>query len=104
MPSDWELVDEPITLENMSVGTIIQNGADFRKVLAVPGGEGELRVYILSGVSDNIQSEHLKETLGYYTAYQLKKFGYSVYKKEEVQEMTVEEVSKLVGKKVKIVE
>lgn len=100
----WELVEEPITLENMSVGTIINSADRFRKVLAILGGEGELKVYILSQSTNNIESEELKKAAYCYTVYELQKEGYSVYQEEEVQEMTVEAVSKLVGKKVKIVE
>lgn len=105
---NWELVEEEITLENMPVGTIIHGGEGFRKVLAIVGGEGELKLYSLSAYSYDKESNELKKASQDYTVYELKECGYTVYKKvykkEEVQEMTVEEVSKLVGKKVKIVE
>jgi len=101
---NWELVEEKITLENMPVGTIINSADRFRKVLAIVGGEGELKVYVVSRYSGNKESEELKKVANCYTALELKQQGQSVYQEEEIEEMTVEAVSKLVGKKVKIVE
>lgn len=82
------------TMDNLEVGTILvdKSGSE-RKVLGICG-----EVVFCSLYNDF----DIAET--YYTAKELKKDGYKVKDQNEVKEMTVKEVSELVGQEVKIVE
>lgn len=80
--------EEPMTLENLEVGTILLcTGGDYRRVLAVLGGEGELRTYIMSGWADGLTDDQLKVAGTAYTAFDLSKSHYSIYSPDEVTEI-----------------
>ena len=98
------IVAKPMTLENMPAGTIIKSYDDhYRRVLVYLGGEGELATYAMSSSSRDMASDALKWANGVRTACQLAESGYSIYSPEEPVEMTVEEISKQLGKKIKVV-
>jgi hypothetical protein len=94
-----------MTPENMTVGTIVKNSDGvFRKVLAVLGGEGELTTYAMSICATSITSDDFKTAGANHTAFELKERGYVVHSPDEPVEMTVEEISKQLGKTIKVVE
>jgi hypothetical protein len=95
---------EPLekTLYNLEVNDVIKYPyVGKQKVLGLIESNPENPIYVIS-YQDNF--EHVCDTK---SAKQLESLGYKVAQPElieEIKEMTVEEVSKLVGKKVKIVE
>lgn len=96
----YELIEEPtMTLENMVEGTIVQHPSGFiNRILAVPGGEGELKTYVLSCTGTSLDSGELKRaSFGAYTAYELKEKGYTIYTPETQTEVSLEEIAKWKG-------
>ena len=95
---------EPIekTLYNLEINDFIKNNVgNKRKVLGLIESDPENPIYVLS---EFVYFENSNST---YSAKELEVLSYQIVQPkpiEEVKEMTVEEVSKLVGKKVKIVE
>jgi len=93
------------TLETLEVGDIVVEGATFQKILTVQG-EGELRVYGLSDVSTDLTSDKLKKYNGSYTAFELKEDEYNIYQPseltEDVEEITMPQLCKELGREVKI--
>ncbi len=85
------------TLNNLEVGDFVVNEyGEKRKILASLGEEGEERVYILSAVE-------LKVAGSWYTAFELKKYGYQLSGEvEEAEELTMEEVCAELGRTIKI--
>jgi hypothetical protein len=72
-----------------------------RKILGVIESSSENPIYVIS------YQENHEHVVGLRSAKELENNGYKVVQPEsteEIKEMTVEEVSKLVGKKVKIIE
>lgn len=96
---------EPMTNETLTAGALVKNksGLYFR-VLAVLGGEGELRSYVVSLPNEDPTGERLKRVYGAMTAYELTKDGYIHYVETAPVEMTVAEISKKLGVTVKVVE
>ena len=96
--TSYELMNEPMTLENMVEGTIIRDESGFyRRVLAVLGGEGELRTYALSYRCNVLDSVALKGASNITTAYQLKTDNYTIYTPEAQTEVSLEEIAKWKG-------
>lgn len=92
---DLDLTPAPKTWDTLEVGDIIvdTDGTE-EKVLAVMGD------VFLRSCSDDFD-----ETQSWYTKKEVQKNGYKIKGgEEEVSEMTVEQISKALGKKVKIVE
>lgn len=90
------------TLETLQKGDIvIDRSGDYRKVLSVLE-KGEL--YTMSWISDDLQSDNLKKSEDTYTLFELQEIGYKPYIPETEVEMTVAEISKALGKTVKVVE
>lgn len=99
------LIHETNTLYNLVIGDEIELLGEKRTILSVLPSSPENPIYILSSFYNNDTDNKQKQPSVFYTAYGLEQKGYKVSNQpEEVQEMTVEDVSKLVGKKVKIVE
>lgn len=96
---------EPMTNETLTEGAFVKNmSGEFRRVLAVLGGEGDLRLYAISESSRETDSEGLKLAAGVYTAYELTKKNYTPYTETTPVEMTVAEISKKLGVTVKVIE
>lgn len=86
------------TLETLEVGDLVKSQGYFRRVLAVLGGEGELRTYALSEVESSLASEGLKEYGAVKTAYDLALYGYTPHVDAPTTvEVTLEEIAKLKG-------
>ncbi len=105
----WELIEEPaITLENMEVGTIIKSrDGYYRRILIAHGGEGKIKVYGISSGGVAPDSENLNSYATGITVHQLFEDRYTIYTPPvppTVTEMTVAEISKALGKTVKVVE
>jgi len=99
------LILETKTLYNLAIGDEIELNNYKNTILSVLPSSPENPIYILSLPYNNDTDDDKKQTSAFYTAYGLEQKGYKVSNQpEEVQEMTLEDVSKLVGKKVKIVE
>ena len=94
------------TLETLEVGDYVKTDNHYRRVLAVLGGEGELRVYVMSVFDKNYLHEDLKQFGLIKTVFELEEGGYVPYTpSEEVTELTVAEAAKRLGvKNLKIVE
>lgn len=95
---------EPLekTLYNLEVNNFVEDrDGEKRKILGVIESSSENPIYVIS------YQENHEHVVGLRSAKELENNGYKVVQPEsteEIKEMTVEEVSKLVGKKVKIVE
>ena len=95
---------EPLekTLYNLEVNNFIEDGdGDKRKILGLIESSPENPIYV---ISERSNYENFGCSI---STKELEKYGYKVVQPEpieEIKEMTVEEVSKLVGKKVKIVQ
>lgn len=99
------LIHETKTLYNLAIGDEIELDNYKRAVLSVLPSTPENLIYILSLPYNTDTDDNKKQISAFYTAYELEQKGYKVsIQPEEVQEMTVEDVSKLMGCKVKIVE
>lgn len=99
------LIPETKPLYNLAIGDEIELNNYKRAVLSVLPSSPENPIYILSLPYNNDTDDEKKIISAPYTVYELGQKGYKVSnQQEEVQELTVEDVSKLVGKKVKIVE
>ena len=95
------------TLETLEVGDYVKSKVgNYCRVLAVLGGEGELRVYAISSLNEDYSHDNLKMYYSGFTAYDLKTGGYAPYNpSEEITELTVAEAAKRLGvKNLKIVE
>lgn len=95
---------EPLekTLYNLERGDVVEDRyGSKRRVLGLVESNPENQIYVFS-CTENF------ETIGLFlTAKETEEFAFKIVQPEpteEIKEMTVEEVSKLVGKKVKIVE
>lgn len=89
------------TLYNLEIGDEVEDYVGRRKIIGLIESSSENPVYVVSDSSD------YKIARGLFTAKGMSRNNYKVVQPEpteEIKEMTVEEVSKLVGKKVKIVE
>ena len=95
---------EPIekTLYNLKIGDVVNDGnGNRKKVLGLIESSPENPIYAFSYLNDFKYFDQLT------TAKSLEKASCTIVQPEpteEIKEMTIEEVSKLVGKKVKIVE
>lgn len=94
---------EPLekTLYNLEIGDEVEDYVGRRKIIGLIESSSENPVYVVSDSSD------YEVARGLFTAKVMSRNNYKVVQPEpteEIKEMTVEEVSKLVGKKVKIVE
>jgi len=98
--NSYELINEPMHLENIVAGTLVKSIAnEYRRVLLVLGGEGELRSYLLSRYSWEKTSDNLKCASGVYTAFELQDEGVSIVDETqpEVVEVTIEEIAQMKG-------
>jgi len=94
------------TLNTLQVGDYVKNKyGDYRRVLAVLSRSDEdgLCVYVLSGDGKKY-SDNIAKAYSTWTVYDLKRLGYSIEEPtpETVEELTIEEAEKLLGKKIKI--
>lgn len=79
---------------------ILVGDGDYLKVLKALGNN----CYVMSENDYNLDSKELDKYGDIYTKTELDNYGWKLYAEPDVKEMTLEEVSELVGKTIKIVE
>jgi hypothetical protein len=99
---------EPKTLENMRGGELIkENNGWCLRILAYLGGSGNLATYAISCRGRSVDSGNLEIGGAIWTAYQLKKQGYTIVDEKPTTKplkVTVKQVSDKFGQEVEIIE
>ena len=93
------------TLENLEVGDlIVSKDYKYQRILAKGQENGELTAYLTSSRGEDKNSDDLKKAGAWYTAFELRKDGYKPATEDgEVEELTVAQVCKELGRDIKII-
>lgn len=101
---DFDWLDPVDELECLEEGSLVKdNEGIYRTILGKVCGSGKLTLYAVSDWARDLDSLSLKKYSCLLTAYTIKEWDYKPYHPEaEVEEMTMSEVCKALGKNVKI--